>query len=384
MAGFCKRVTIDQDCYGSGRLLNQFEATLAKLCAKPAGLFVISGIMAQQIALKIHAERAESKAGPGEISAQGLFACHPTCHLEIHEEKAYAHLLHQQRMLVGDKKHVVTSRDVEQLLSMCRERGLALPCTLLLEIPQRENGGLMPEFADLVKIREITQQHGIKLHLDGARIWEAMPYYREKHGKEYADLCQLFDSLYVSFYKGMGAITGALLLGDNEFITQAKLWRRRFGGTLYTQLPYIASAAFSFEQTLHSFDLRYKKLKEVVIMLTAELKDSGCIRFLPPVPQTPMVHVYIKGSKEEVEAARDKAARASGIQVFSRLRQVVGEEVYFEWKMGIANVKISDDKFIQGWRAFKRELLAPPLGGSGMRLHKGTGGTKSAPSSRRR
>ena len=65
----------------------------------------------------------------------------------------------------------------------------------------------------------------------GARLWEATPAYAP-HSR--AEICALFDSVYVSAYKGLGGLSGALLVGKASFTAQARVWLRRFGGNLYT------------------------------------------------------------------------------------------------------------------------------------------------------
>ena len=99
---------------------------------------------------------------------------------------------------------------------------------LLLELPQREIGGRLPEWDELVAQIEWARARGLATHLDGSRIWEAAPYY----GRPYAELARLFDTVYVSLYKGLGGIGGSVLAGPAELIAQARVWRRRHGGTL--------------------------------------------------------------------------------------------------------------------------------------------------------
>src|SRR5437773_5210355 len=83
--------------------------------------------------------------------------------------------------------------------------------------------------------------------MDGARLWEAREYFAPK---SLADLCAPFDSVYVSFYKGIGALAGAMLLGPQDFIAEARVWRRRQGGTLVQLHPFVASAAMRFDSQL--------------------------------------------------------------------------------------------------------------------------------------
>ena len=83
------------------------------------------------------------------------------------------------------------------------------PDVVVIELPQRMNGGSTMPWSDLQEVSSLCQRHGIKLHCDGARIWEVQPYY----GKDYSTIAALFDTIYVSFYKGIGAWNGAMMMG---------------------------------------------------------------------------------------------------------------------------------------------------------------------------
>jgi len=139
---------------------------------------------------------------------------------------------------------------------------IKLPSTVILECPHREIGGKNTTFEDLILISKLCRDNNIAIHMDGARIWEAATYYNESHaimtcssdnivegvilGDTGSDIIRepkgetmqetilrvasLFDSIYVSTYKGLGAMTGSLLVGSKEFIQEARIWLRRFGG----------------------------------------------------------------------------------------------------------------------------------------------------------
>lgn len=145
-----------------------------------------------------------------------------------------------------------------------------LPSTVILECHHREIGGKNTTFGDLQSISNLCRDNGIALHMDGARIWEAAVYYHNDdnyacHGinEEIAAdhvggdirvepteeetmhetilrVASLFDSIYVSTYKGLGAMTGSLLVGSKEFIQEARIWLRRFGGIHILQQYYTA------------------------------------------------------------------------------------------------------------------------------------------------
>ena len=129
----------------------------------------------------------------------------------------------------------------------------------LLELPQRMLGGQLPSWEELLQISEWCKEKGVKLHLDGARLWECKPYYQ----KSYKNICDLFDSVYVSFYKGLGGLTGAVLAGDKNFIEEARVWQRRYGGNLRTQFPYVVSAKMGLEKHLEKMDIYLSKTIEL-------------------------------------------------------------------------------------------------------------------------
>src|SRR5579862_5231289 len=167
------------DRYGVGQLIEQFEGEIAEILGKEAAVFMPSGTMAQQIALRIWSER----------SGRRVVAFHPTCHLEIHEQKGYERLHGLHARLVGDPERLIALDDLQAVTEPL--------AALLLELPQREIGGQLPAWDDLVAQTAWAREHGAAPHMDGARLWEAAPYYE----RSYAEVAALFESVYVSFYK---------------------------------------------------------------------------------------------------------------------------------------------------------------------------------------
>ena len=208
---------LDSDNYGNGKLIEEFQAELAGLLGKESAVFFPSGTMAQQVALRIHCDELGLKR----------VAYHPLCHLEIHEQDGMKELHHLEAVLPVEADKLITLADV-----MGIEGKIAC---LLLELPQREIGGQLPPYAELEAISVYCRREGIRLHLDGARLFEVLPYY----GKTAAEVASLFDSVYISFYKGIGGIAGALLAGTEDLTRQAKVWKRRHGGDLISLYPYI-------------------------------------------------------------------------------------------------------------------------------------------------
>lgn len=286
MADWCAQQQIEHDRYGSGALIEDFEAKLASLLGKPAAVFLPSGVMAQLIAMQIWAER------------RGLrrFGQHPTSHLALHEEEAHAALLGLHAVPVGNRLRPLEAKD----LAACQQP-LA---SLMVELPIRHAGGQLPSWDALQALKAAAAERGLPLHLDGARLWESQPFYARPH----AEIVAGFASVYVSLYKGIGGLAGAVLAGDTDFIAEARLWQRRFGGTLVQQSPYIVSAARRFDARLAQMDACYRR----AVTLAEGLHGIAGLRINPATPQTNMCHLYFDAPAAAVLAARDQIARSDG------------------------------------------------------------------------
>ncbi len=282
------------DHYGEGEVITDFEREIATLLGKEAAVFMPSGTMAQQIALRIWSDR----------SGRRSVAFHPTCHLEIHERKGYQLLHGLHGALVGDADRLITLDDL---------RAMPEPlAALLLELPQREIGGQWPAGVARVEQPAGARERGAAAHMDGARLWEAAPYYK----RDYAEIAGLFDSVYVSFYKGIGAIAGAALAGPADFIAEARIWQRRHGGNLVHLFPYVVSARAGLRERLS----RFASYHERALALAVALAQVDGVILKPNPPQTHMLHVYLRGEPEPLLEASAALARERRIALFTWLR----------------------------------------------------------------
>jgi threonine aldolase len=279
------------DRYGEGERLERLEGRVAELLGTEAAVFMPSGTMAQQIAMRIWSERQGNRT----------IAFHPTCHLELHEEKGYERLHGLHGALVGDPNRLLTLADLETL----REPVAAL----LLELPQREIGGLLPDWDDLVAQTGWAREHEVALHLDGARLWEAQPYYDRPH----AELAGLFDSVYVSFYKGLGGMAGAALAGDEDLVSEARVWQRRHGGNLVTMFPYVIAAETALDERLE----RMPAYLEHARALAAALAAVDGVEIVPDPPQTPLFHLHLDGERAALVDAALSVAEERKVFLFA-------------------------------------------------------------------
>jgi threonine aldolase len=280
-----------EDWYGESGVVALLEGEVRSLLGKPAAVFMPSGTMAQQIALRNHADRRDSR----------VVAFHPTCHLEIHEDRAYEHLHGLTARLVGEPDALITLADLEAI-----DEPLA---ALILELPQREIGGRLPSWEDLVAQVDLARSRGWAVHMDGARLWESAPFY----GRPPAEIAALFDTVYVSFYKGLGGLTGAMLLGEEDVISEARVWRHRHGGTLFKLWPYAASALASLRTNLPKLSDHLAHTRAIA----AQLEGIAGIEVVPNSPQVPMCHLYLETTMAAVSAGIRRLATEEHIWGFA-------------------------------------------------------------------
>jgi threonine aldolase len=284
-----------------------------------AACFMPSGTMAQQIALKVYAGKSNNQN----------FAIHPTSHLELHEQHAYAHLCNLKSVIVGDKNRPLKATGIENSKTAFS--------TVITELPARELGGQLPTWKELQAFKKTAKKRGVFLHMDGARLWETGAFYR----KSYRKICEGFDSVYVSFYKGIGALTGAMLLGGAGFIEESRVWLRRFGGNLFALHPYVASAARRFDFAINQMPKYFERTKEVYKILS---RIKG-VSFCPDPPQINMFQLYINADAVKLTDARNKIAEQDKIWAANSfqataLKNLSSTEIY----VGEGLLQIGDDE----------------------------------------
>jgi threonine aldolase len=272
----------------------RLERRLADLLGKEVALFFPTGTMAQQTALRIHASRRNRPA----------FAAHPQTHLDAWEKQGYAAVHGLRFHPVGDRHRLMTGVDLADV-------GEPL-AAVVWELPQRDIGGLLPEWDGLITQVEAVRATGAAAHLDGARLWEAQTYYQRPLG----DIAGLFDTVYVSLYKGLSGVRGAVLAADTATIREAAVWRSRLGGNIHDAWP-LALAALVGLDTVASRSATYR---EHAMAITKAINTDGTAFAWPDPPQTPIFHVHLPASTTAVERAGAALVADRGIQMFGRVR----------------------------------------------------------------
>jgi threonine aldolase len=274
LSAACEELGIDEwDTYGEGGAVTRLEEEVAGLLGRSAAVFFVSGVMGQQAALRSWCERRGSR----RVAIPDL------SHLLVHEEDG-PRLLHDFRfehLTVG--RRTATAADLR-----------ALPTGLgaaLVELPLRDAGCLLPPWDELVELSAAARELGVPLHLDGARLWESQPFY----DRPLAKIAGLADSVYVSFYKGLGGQAGAAVAADADLAAELRSWRRRMGGTLYRMTPYAVSALVGLRDLLP----RMGEYAAWARSFAAELVAVG-FRVDPEPPHTNTFQIFTEADPDAI------------------------------------------------------------------------------------
>ncbi len=215
---------VGDDVLGDDPTVIELERYVAALFEREAGLYVPSGTMGNQICLKVHSE-------PG-----WELLCDRQCHIVNYE--VAGPVVHSGLLvnLITTDRGMVTAAMVRDSI---RPINLHCPLTKMVTLENTHNhhGGTILPQDEILKVREVCDEFGLILHLDGARIWNA----HVATGLSLAELTRPFDSISVCLSKGLGAPIGSIALGTREFIEKCRRERKLFGGGM-RQVGIIAAA----------------------------------------------------------------------------------------------------------------------------------------------
>jgi len=275
------------DRYGDGGVVAELEAEIAGLLRQPAAVYLPSGTMAQQSVLRVHADWRQRRT----------VVYHPLCHLDRHEDRAFQRLHGLTGRPAGDPVRLLTLDDLAAIAEP--------PAALLIELPQRDLGGQQPDWDDLRAQTEWARARAAAAHLDGARLWESAAGY----GRPPAEVAALFDTVYVSFYKGIGALPGCCLAGPADVLAEVREWRKRMGGTLYGLWPGAASALSCLRRRLPLMPEYLSHAREIA----AALREVPGVRVVPDPPQVGLMHLLLSTTPEGFAAAARRLAAGQHI-----------------------------------------------------------------------
>ncbi|MEW2348693.1 beta-eliminating lyase-related protein [Streptomyces sp. NPDC006684] len=276
------------DIYGGG-IVAELEERVAGLLGTEAAAFFPSGTMAQQVALRAWAGR----------TGNPVVALHPLAHPEVHERDA----LHT----VSGLRTVHPTR-APRLPTAAEVAALEEPFgTLMLELPLRDAGFVLPSWEELVDVVAAARERDAVVHFDGARLWETETHF----GKDLREIAALADSVYVSFYKSLEGLGGAVLAGPQQLVDEARAWRHRYGGQIFQQFPTALSALIGLDRELPRLPEYVARAREVSAALRRGLERSGVswYRLHPEVPHTHQFQLWLPYAARELDEAGIAQAR---------------------------------------------------------------------------
>lgn len=258
------RAEVGDDVWGDDPTVNALQAATAKLLGKPAGLFLPSGTMANQVAVKTH-------VAPGDEVILDRES-----HIFRYEVAAAAVVSGAQFNAIDGAGGFPTAAQVE---AQVRPMDIHQPATRLVCLENTHNraGGTIFPLDELRKVAAVCRKHQIPIHLDGARLWNASVA-TGTGLKEYARHC---DSVMVCFSKGLGCPVGSVLVGPRDFIEKARRSRKLFGGGM-RQAGYLAAAGLYALQhnvkRLADDHQRARRLAEMIAAIPALDIDLSAVQ----------------------------------------------------------------------------------------------------------
>ncbi|MBK9488597.1 MAG: aminotransferase class I/II-fold pyridoxal phosphate-dependent enzyme [Haliscomenobacter sp.] len=229
---------VGDDVFGEDPTVNALEAKAATLFGKEAALFCPSGTMTNQIAIKVHTQPLDE------------VICDEYSHIYQYEVGGYAFNSGIGVNLIKGSNGKITAEQVATAIKPVYD-WLPISKLVVLENTCNKGGGSFYTLDEIRPIQEVCRERGLSLHLDGARLFNALV----ETGESTAAVGEVFDSISICLSKGLGAPVGSLLIGSSAFIRQARRVRKALGGGM-RQAGFLAAAG------IYALDHHVQRLKE--------------------------------------------------------------------------------------------------------------------------
>jgi len=245
------KAPVGDDVFGEDPSVNQLEAMAADLFGMEAALFCATGTMSNQVAIKVHTQ-------PGDE-----VICDKTAHVYQYEGGGIAaNSGAQVRLLEGNNGRIT----VEQVAAAINPDDVHKARTSLVCIENTSNrgGGACYDLNELQAIRELCNRHNLQLHLDGARLFNALVA-RKETPRQYGEV---FHSISVCLNKGLGCPIGSILIGKRDFIKKARRARKVFGGGM-RQAGYMAACGiYALQNHVDRLEEDHRHAKQIAEALS--------------------------------------------------------------------------------------------------------------------
>lgn len=277
MLEYMFKAEVGDDVFGEDPSINELEAYCANLFGKEKALFCPSGTMTNQIAIKCHTQPLDE------------VICDHYSHVYQYETGGYAFNSNVAINLIEGTNGKISAEQIEAAIKPVYD-WLPISKLVVIENSCNKGGGSYYAKEELESISELCKNRGLKLHLDGARLFNVLV----ETGDSPLEIGNLFDSVSICLSKGLGAPVGSLLIGTKEVIRQARRFRKVMGGGM-RQAGYLAAACkYALKHNVDRLKIDNQKAKE----LGHVLSNQSYVKSVRPV----MTNIVIFDLKDGLSA----------------------------------------------------------------------------------
>ena len=246
---------VGDDVFGEDPTINKLQDTLSELTGKEAALFVTSGTMGNQLSIKCHTDPGD------EIIVEA------SAHIFQYETAGGAFISRVQLHPIPGNYGMMKLQDIEDSI---RPDIYYFPKTRLICLENTHNraGGTIIDYDYIQDVSLLAKSHGIKMHLDGARLWNASV----ATGISIKDYAKHFDSVSICLSKGLGAPVGSVICGSFEFIEKARKFRKILGGGMRQAGVLAAAGLYAIKNNVERLADDHKRAKRIADFLSSNDK----------------------------------------------------------------------------------------------------------------
>ncbi len=271
---------VGDDVYKEDPTVNLLEKRLAELFGKEMALFFPTGSMANQAAIKLHTQ-------PGE-----QLICDKWAHVYNYEGGGASFNSGVSCKLVDGHRGMITAKQVVENINPPDFYHSPLTSLVCLENTTNKGGGACYDFEEIKQIRKVCDEHNLGLHLDGARLFNALVAKGESP-KQYGEV---FDTISVCLSKGLGTPMGSVLIGDEKLMKNAMRVRKLLGGGM-RQIGFMAAAGlYALENNVERLAEDHQRAQE----LAKTLSEQAYVKEVEPV-ETNIIIFYLTEGINEVD-----------------------------------------------------------------------------------
>jgi threonine aldolase len=263
MLDFMFQAKLGDDVFEEDPTVNELQEYTASLFGKEAALYCSSGTQTNQIAINLHVK-------PG-----GEVICHKDSHVFKYEGGGIAKNSGASTRIISGDRGRITVEEIQKWINPEDDVHYPLSQLICIEDTANRGGGAVYDFEEIKKIKKFCKQMNLPLHLDGARLFNAM-IENQINYKEYG---KQFDSISICLSKGLGAPVGSLLLGDRDFIKKARRVRKVFGGGMRQAGIIAAGGLYALKNNIDRLGLDHKHAS----MIEKSLQSTDPVKSVIPV-----------------------------------------------------------------------------------------------------